>query len=134
MPGNDRLTRLFDSHATAVRSYLYRRLTGAPDPAQEADDLTAEVFIVAWRRLDYIPADAELPWLYAVARRVLANARRKVSDLPVGDIGDLDAIDEDDPATLVCDDTALAAAWSRDRKSTRLNSSHEWISRMPSSA
>ena len=24
--------------------------------------------------------------------------------------------------------------WARDRKSTRLNSSHEWISRMPSSA
>ena len=24
--------------------------------------------------------------------------------------------------------------WTRDRKSTRLNSSHEWISRMPSSA
>ena len=24
--------------------------------------------------------------------------------------------------------------WNRDRKSTRLNSSHEWISRMPSSA
>ena len=31
----------------------------------------------------------------------------------------------------LCDDAALAAL---DRKSTRLNSSHEWISRMPSSA
>ena len=29
---------------------------------------------------------------------------------------------------------ALAACGRRDRKSTRLNSSHEWISRMPSSA
>ena len=27
-----------------------------------------------------------------------------------------------------------ATFWPRDRKSTRLNSSHEWISRMPSSA
>ena len=28
----------------------------------------------------------------------------------------------------------IATAHSLDRKSTRLNSSHEWISRMPSSA
>jgi phage terminase small subunit len=28
----------------------------------------------------------------------------------------------------------LRAVYERDRKSTRLNSSHEWISRMPSSA
>jgi RNA polymerase sigma-70 factor (ECF subfamily) len=31
---------------------------------------------VAWRRLDAIPPDAELPWLYGTARRVLANHRR----------------------------------------------------------
>ena len=30
--------------------------------------------------------------------------------------------------------SVLAAGWQSDRKSTRLNSSHEWISRMPSSA
>ena len=35
----------------------------------------AETFLVAWRRLDDVPADA-LPWLYGVARRVLANQRR----------------------------------------------------------
>ena len=29
---------------------------------------------------------------------------------------------------------AAAMPWALDRKSTRLNSSHEWISRMPSSA
>ena len=32
------------------------------------------------------------------------------------------------------EDTATTEAELRDRKSTRLNSSHEWISRMPSSA
>ena len=31
-------------------------------------------------------------------------------------------------------DTAQCGACTVDRKSTRLNSSHEWISRMPSSA
>jgi RNA polymerase sigma-70 factor, ECF subfamily len=35
----------------------------------------AETFLVAWRRLDDIPQQA-LPWLLAVARRVLANLRR----------------------------------------------------------
>jgi RNA polymerase sigma-70 factor, ECF subfamily len=35
----------------------------------------AETFLVAWRRLDEMPSDG-LPWLYGVARRVLANQRR----------------------------------------------------------
>ena len=33
-----------------------------------------------------------------------------------------------------CSEDGLASASRKDRKSTRLNSSHEWISRMPSSA
>ena len=37
-------------------------------------------------------------------------------------------------AFAVDDDDGLARARDLDRKSTRLNSSHEWISRMPSSA
>lgn len=37
--------------------------------------MVADTFLVAWRRLDEVPADA-LPWLYGVARRVLANHRR----------------------------------------------------------
>lgn len=36
----------------------------------------AEVFAVAWRRREEIPSDQPLPWLLAVARRVLANERR----------------------------------------------------------
>ena len=35
----------------------------------------ADVFVVAWRRLDEVPDDP-LPWLLGVARRVLANRRR----------------------------------------------------------
>jgi RNA polymerase sigma-70 factor (ECF subfamily) len=37
-----------------------------------APDVVAETFLVAWRRLDDVPADP-LPWLYGVARRVLAR-------------------------------------------------------------
>lgn len=53
-----------------VRAYALRRAD--PDTAQ---DVVAETFLTAWRRLDDIP-DAPLPWLYGVARRTLANARR----------------------------------------------------------
>ena len=35
---------------------------------------------------------------------------------------------------LIADDLQQGRLAPRDRKSTRLNSSHEWISRMPSSA
>jgi RNA polymerase sigma-70 factor (ECF subfamily) len=50
---------------------------GLPDTTQ-IDDAVAEVFAVAWRRLDQVPPQP-LPWLLAVARRVCANARRSQS-------------------------------------------------------
>lgn len=66
----DVLDRLYREHATAVRAYALRRT----DPTT-ADDVCAEVWAIAWRRLDEIPEDP-LPWLLGVARRVLANQRR----------------------------------------------------------
>jgi RNA polymerase sigma-70 factor (ECF subfamily) len=43
----------------------------------DAADILAETFLIAWRRLDDVPAgDGARPWLYGVARRVLANHRR----------------------------------------------------------
>jgi RNA polymerase sigma-70 factor, ECF subfamily len=72
-----RLELLFDQHAAAVRAYALRRTD-----AVSADDAVSEVFVVACRRIDEIPADA-LPWLLACARRVLANqyrgARRRLA-------------------------------------------------------
>src|SRR6478672_3188813 len=62
--------RLFRSEADAVRAYALRRA----DPA-DADDVVAETFLVAWRRLDDVPSDPR-PWLLSVARRVVANRRR----------------------------------------------------------
>jgi RNA polymerase sigma-70 factor (ECF subfamily) len=67
---NERFERIFREHYAAVRSYALRRA-----PSDMAPDVVAETFLVAWRRLDDVPADP-LPWLYGVARRVLANARR----------------------------------------------------------
>ncbi|MEV6524304.1 sigma-70 family RNA polymerase sigma factor [Longispora sp. NPDC051575] len=56
----------------AVVRYGLRRL-GASGPAEE---LAQEVFLTAWRRRHDVP-DHELPWLYGVARRLLANEWRR---------------------------------------------------------
>ena len=59
------------SHLGAVTAYARRR------GSRDADGIAAEAMTIAWRRLDDVPADDPLPWLYATARNlVLAEARR----------------------------------------------------------
>ncbi|WP_354697340.1 RNA polymerase sigma factor [Paraconexibacter sp. AEG42_29] len=65
------IEQLFSAHAQDVLAYARRRTDAA-----SADDVVADVFATAWRRADVIPEADPLPWLYAVARRVLANQRR----------------------------------------------------------
>jgi RNA polymerase sigma-70 factor (ECF subfamily) len=67
--------RLVVNHADSVHRYLKNRcyLGDALDP----EDLLAEVFAIAWRRMDDIPRDAERPWLIGVARNRLMNMRSK---------------------------------------------------------
>lgn len=67
---DERFEGLFREHYAAVRGYALRRAS-----REAAQDVVAETFLVAWRRLDDVPGDA-LPWLYGVTRRVLANQRR----------------------------------------------------------
>src|SRR5262245_4697129 len=45
-------------------------------PRDDAADVVAETFLVAWRRLDELDERSALPWLYAVARRVLLSQQR----------------------------------------------------------
>jgi len=65
-----RFELLYHRHAGHVYAYARRRC-GADD----APEIVAEAFLVAWRRLDDVPADA-LPWLLVVARNVISNHRR----------------------------------------------------------
>lgn len=60
---------LFVDHAHAVHRYARTRLGAA-----EAEDVVAEVFAIAWRKGE-VPDDPRA-WLFAVARRVLANQVR----------------------------------------------------------
>jgi RNA polymerase sigma-70 factor, ECF subfamily len=73
-PDEDRFARLVHEHSSAVGNYLRRRLY--PLTPSDLDDLVEETMIVVWRRIDRVPADAELPWMLGVARNVLRNARR----------------------------------------------------------
>jgi RNA polymerase sigma-70 factor (ECF subfamily) len=64
--------RLFDEHYLDIYRYCVRRV-GVTD----AEDTTADVFAVAWRRLEELPeGEATRPWLYGVAFRVVANRYR----------------------------------------------------------
>jgi RNA polymerase sigma factor (sigma-70 family) len=74
-------TAMYASHYPHLVRYGLRRL-GDPDACAE---LAQEVFVVAWRRRTDVP-DRSLPWLYGVARRLLANewrARRTAPDVAV---------------------------------------------------
>lgn len=65
-----RFNELYERHFEAVRRYVWRR------GPLSADDVAADTFLVAWRRLDDVPVNA-LPWLIAVARNTLLNERRR---------------------------------------------------------
>ena len=68
-----RFHAMYEAHHGAVTAYARRRTANTAD----AQDVVAEAFTIVWRRLAEVPeGDAGLPWLYGVARRVLANQRR----------------------------------------------------------
>jgi RNA polymerase sigma-70 factor (ECF subfamily) len=68
-----RLEALFQRHYRDVVGYVRRRAG-----ADVVDDVVADTFLVAWRRLDEVPVDAR-PWLLAVARKTLATHRRSAA-------------------------------------------------------
>jgi RNA polymerase sigma-70 factor (ECF subfamily) len=65
---------LFEDRYQAVHRYVRRRIGRLPD---DALDVTAQVFAVAWRRFDRIPEPPlDLPWLYGVARKMVSRQQR----------------------------------------------------------
>jgi RNA polymerase sigma factor (sigma-70 family) len=70
----ERFQTAYTENREAVLAYLMRRTEAREDAA----DLLAEVYLVAWRRIADLPAGAGVrPWLFGVARRLLANQRRR---------------------------------------------------------
>ena len=109
---------LVRDNTAALHRYLVRRV-GVGD----ADDLAADVLVVAWRRRDDVPDEVPLAWLYRTAGYVVANFRRKGRPIPVGDVPD-DATDDDPAVQAVRDEQVrevLLRLSPRDRQIVLLN-------------
>ena len=62
------------AHFDAVKRYCLRRLE-----VGDVNDAVANVFMVAWRKVDQMPDPGDaLPWLYGVARNEVSNRRRSI--------------------------------------------------------
>ncbi|MEW2383046.1 RNA polymerase sigma factor [Micromonospora sp. NPDC047707] len=69
----DRFRRVYTMNFEPLLAYAMRRV----EQPEDAADVVAETFLVAWRRSRDMPPEAEARlWLYGVARRVLANHHR----------------------------------------------------------
>jgi RNA polymerase sigma factor (sigma-70 family) len=69
----ERFELLFEAHSADIVAYCGWRA----DSDGDAQDAVAEVFLTAWRRIDEVPeGETARIWLYATARRVIANQRR----------------------------------------------------------
>jgi RNA polymerase sigma factor (sigma-70 family) len=111
-----RFDALFREQVEGIASYCRWRSRSRSD----AEDAVAEVFLIAWRRLDDVPAgDNARPWLYAAARRVMANqaranARRRRLNQRLNAEAAAAPAEEDPRISRVHD--ALAALDPRDRE------------------
>jgi len=86
--GEDWFTEIYAAQYPLVVKYGLRRLADL----DAAVELAQEVFVVAWRRRAQVP-DYSLPWLYGVARRLLANQWRARRTGPrVTTLTDLDVL------------------------------------------
>jgi RNA polymerase sigma-70 factor (ECF subfamily) len=72
MADHDEFRQLFESNFDDLWRFARRRCVTSED----ADDVTAETFAVAWRRRDELASDDVRLWLFGVARLVVANQKR----------------------------------------------------------
>jgi RNA polymerase sigma-70 factor, ECF subfamily len=69
-----RFREIYDAAYVDLLRYVRRRVHPT-----HAEDVVGDVMLVAWRRLDDVPADlsAARAWLFGVARKTLQNTRRR---------------------------------------------------------
>jgi RNA polymerase sigma-70 factor, ECF subfamily len=72
-----RFRTLYTSTFNDIHAYVKRALV--PDHS-ETDDVVAEVYLVAWRRIDELPqSPQDRLWLFGVARNVVRNTKRNAN-------------------------------------------------------
>ena len=108
---------LFDSSYPALLRFVQRRVHPS-----HAEDVVADTFMVAWRRLDQVPTDPDpaRAWLFQVARRNLLNNQRgkKRQHALATRIAETAKLQASGPAAFASDETdaahrrmELATAW-----------------------
>src|SRR5690242_11696635 len=112
MSDAQRFSQTYEACYGRVHAYAARRL----GPAM-ADDVAAETFMVAWRRIGDMPEEP-LPWLYGVARNVVL--RHRASDARQDAARSALGAEPRPPEADEADDEALWQAWqqlgARDRE------------------
>jgi RNA polymerase sigma-70 factor (ECF subfamily) len=71
---SDHLRGVFEANGADILAYLERRVV----PRADAADVLSEAMVVAWRRINRLPAGAEPArmWLFVIARNCLLNHNR----------------------------------------------------------
>jgi RNA polymerase sigma-70 factor, ECF subfamily len=115
-----RFEAIFRSCYPRVLAYVLRRTEGR----EVAEEIVAETFLVAWRRLETVPLEP-LPWLLGTARKVLGHRhrseRRRAAHLTVSSLDVVEVADSGTPvAERLAQRESLAAAFAalpdRDRE------------------
>lgn len=110
-----RFEQTYDATYAAVLRFAQRRVH-----ASHAEDVVADVFVVAWRRIEDLPleADEARAWLFGVARRILlssqrADQRRQALTVRIADDQITGTLGSGIDADLVLHHVDLARAWRR---------------------
>jgi RNA polymerase sigma factor (sigma-70 family) len=106
---DSRFPDIYERHREDVTLYVRRRVA-----ADSVEDLVSETFLVCWRKLDEVPRES-LPWLYAVARKLLANHYRAAAHREVA----APVVPADDAFLAIERDDVLARAFARLSESDR---------------
>ncbi len=69
----ERLNALFDAHGR----FVYRTARRLGVPAREVDDITQEVFVVAYQKLDAFDGRYPRGWLFRIAVGVVSDFRKR---------------------------------------------------------
>jgi RNA polymerase sigma factor (sigma-70 family) len=94
-------------------AYALRR--AHPD---DAEDVVAETFLVAWRRFDSIPSEP-LPWLLGVARKVMSTKRRSITRRAALEVRLRDSLEASSSIVTSSDRLSLIRAFTSLREADR---------------
>ena len=108
-----RFTALYEATYGAIHAYAARRVG-----FEAADEVAAETFLVAWRRMDVLP-DEPLPWLYGIARNIVARHHRASGHRQSTEVALARERNAPQADINEADDSALWEAWERLRPADR---------------